>query len=153
MILPGTGRGTSVAGGGGVPGALRPEVALARKLRKEMSLPETLLWQRLRGKKAGLKFRRQHPAGPYVIDFFCPEASLAIEIDGEGHNRGDRPQRDETRDAFLTENGFNVLHVAAARILKDPDAAAEAIAAYAARPLHHLPEEANGPPPRTGEEQ
>jgi len=118
-----------------------------------MSLPEVILWQRLRAKKTGLKFRRQHPVGPYVIDFYCRETRLAIEIDGEGHNRGDRPARDGRRDAFLTENGFRVLHVAAARILKDPDAAAEAIAAYAARPLHHLPEEANGPPPRSREDQ
>ncbi|WP_457311832.1 endonuclease domain-containing protein [Sphingomonas sp. UYAg733] len=134
-----------------MPHTLRPEVALARKLRKEMSLPEAMLWRRLRGQKSGLKFRRQHPVGPYVIDFYCREAALAIEVDGGGHNRGERPQRDERRDAFLQENGLNVLHVAAARILKDPDAAAEAIAVYAARPLHHLPEEANGPPPRAGE--
>ncbi|MES2058981.1 MAG: endonuclease domain-containing protein [Pseudomonadota bacterium] len=133
-----------------MPGALRPEVAIARKLRKEMSLPEVLLWQRLRGKKAGLKFRRQHPVGPYVIDFYCRESALAIEIDGEAHNRGDRPQRDERRDAFLKENGLKVLHVAAARILKDPDAAAEAIAAYAAPPLH---QPSAGSPPRIGEEK
>ncbi|MFC3579091.1 endonuclease domain-containing protein [Sphingomonas hylomeconis] len=117
-----------------------------------MSLPEVQLWQRLRGGKVGLKFRRQHPIGPYIVDFYCREPGLAVEVDGEGHNRGGRPQRDERRDAFLTENGLRVLHVAAARILKDPDDAAEAIAAYAACPLHHLPEEANGPPPRAGED-
>ncbi len=135
-----------------MPRGLRPEVATARHLRRAMSLPEVLLWQNLRAKKTGLKFRRQHPVGPYVVDFYCPEFRLAVEIDGEGHNRGDRPGRDERRDAFLTENGFRVLRVAAARILKDPLAATEAIAAYAARPLHHLPEEANGPPPRSGED-
>ncbi|MGH6617080.1 endonuclease domain-containing protein [Sphingomonas sp.] len=133
-----------------MPRALRPEVSIARKLRKEMSLPEVLLWQRLRGQKSGLKFRRQHPVGPYVIDFYCRESALAIEIDGEAHNRDDRPQRDERRDAFLQENGLSILHVAAARILKDPDAAAEAIAAYAARPLH---QPSAGPPPRIGEEK
>jgi very-short-patch-repair endonuclease len=117
-----------------------------------MSLPEVLLWQQIRARKTGLKFRRQHPVGPYVVDFYCPESRLAIEIDGEAHNRADRPERDERRDAFLTQNGFRILRVAAARILKDPVAAGDAIAAYAARPLHHLPEEANGPPPRTGEE-
>ncbi len=152
MILPGTGRGTAEGGGGGGPQAHRPEVYTARKLRREMSLPEVQLWQRLRGGKVGLKFRRQHPIGPYIVDFYCREPGLAVEVDGEGHNRGGRPQRDERRDAFLTENGLRVLHVAAARILKDPDDAAEAIAAYAACPLHHLPEEANGPPPRAGED-
>ena len=150
MILPGTGRGTSEAGGGGVPQAHRPEVYTARKLRRDMSLPEVQLWQRLRGGKAGLKFRRQHPIGPYIVDFYCREAALAIEVDGEGHNRGDRPQRDERRDAFLKDNGLRVLHVAAARILHDPDGTADAIVASAARPLHHP---SDGPPPRSGEEQ
>jgi very-short-patch-repair endonuclease len=142
--------GTAEGGGGGVPQAHRPEVYNARKLRKEMSLPEVQLWQRLRGGKAGLKFRRQHPIGPYIVDFYCRAAALAIEVDGEAHNRSDRPARDERRDTFLKENGVDVLHVAAARILKDPDAAAEAIVAYAARPLHHP---SDGPPPRSGEER
>ncbi|HEX8527090.1 endonuclease domain-containing protein [Allosphingosinicella sp.] len=62
-----------------------------------MSLPEVLLWQQLRGEPAGLKFRRQHPTGPYDIDFYCSDARLAIEVDGEGHNRGDRPARDMAR--------------------------------------------------------
>ena len=128
---------------------LRPEVATARKLRREMSLPEVLLWQRLRGKKTGLKFRHQHPVGPYVADFFCCQTSFAIEIDGEVHNRGDQPRRDVDRDAFFAENGVNLVRVAAARILKDPDAAADAIVAYVARPLHHP---SDGPPPRAGED-
>jgi very-short-patch-repair endonuclease len=152
MILPGTGRGTAEGGGGGVPRMLRPEVATARTLLRDMSLPEVLLWQRLRGHKAGLKFRRQHPIGPYVVDFYCAAARFVVEIDGEAHNRGNRPARDSARDAFLGENGHRILRVSAQRILHDPDAAAEAIVAHVARPLHHLPEEANGPPPRAGED-
>ncbi|KQS02961.1 hypothetical protein ASG11_00600 [Sphingomonas sp. Leaf357] len=126
---------------------------MARRLRRDMSLPEVLIWQRLKGKQTGLKFRKQHPFGAHVIDFCCLENRLAIEVGGEAHNRGDRPARDERRDAFLGENGWHLLHVAAARILKDPDAAIDAITAFAARPLHHSPEEANGPPPRAGEDQ
>ncbi|WEJ99248.1 MAG: endonuclease domain-containing protein [Candidatus Sphingomonas phytovorans] len=128
---------------------LRPEVSIARVLRREMSLPEVQLWQRLRRRVGRFKFRRQHPIGPYIVDFYCREASLVIEIDGEVHSRGDRAVRDELRDRFLRDNGLCVLHVAAARILYDPDAAAEAIVAYAARPLHHAP---HGPPPRSGED-
>ncbi|WP_051007289.1 endonuclease domain-containing protein [Sphingomonas sp. PAMC 26621] len=135
-----------------MPRMLRPEVAVARKLRRDLSLPEALLWQRLRGKQAGLKFRRQHPVGPYVVDFYCPSLKTIIEIDGEAHNREDRPIRDAARAFFIKENGFQIVHVSALRVLKDPDAAAEAIVAYVARPLHHLPEEANGPPPRSGED-
>ena len=142
----------SANGGGGVQRALRPEVAVARRLRRDLSLPEALLWQRLRCTQAGLKFRLQHPVGPYVVDFYCPAVTTVIEIDGEGHNRADRPMRDAARDAFITENGFRVVHVSAQRVLKDPDAAADAIVAYVARPLHHSPEVANDPPPRAAED-
>ncbi len=62
---------TGEAGGGGLPQMLRPEVSIARKLRREMSLPEVQLWQRLRGRVGRFRFRRQHPIGPYVVDFYC----------------------------------------------------------------------------------
>ena len=54
----------------------------ARKLRRKMTLPEVILWHWLRQRPQGLKFRRQHPTGPYVLDFFCSDARLAIEVDG-----------------------------------------------------------------------
>ena len=53
----------------------------ARSLRAEMTLPEVLMWKALRNQPNGLKFRRQHPSGPYILDFFCSDARLAIEID------------------------------------------------------------------------
>jgi very-short-patch-repair endonuclease len=127
-------------------------VAIARKLRRDLSLPEALLWQRLRGRQAGLKFRRQHPVGPYVVDFYCPAVKTVIEIDGQAHDRADRPDRDAARESFIAENGLHMVHVSAQRVLADPDAAADAIVAFVARPLHHLPEVANGPPPRAGED-
>jgi very-short-patch-repair endonuclease len=55
----------------------------ARELRRQMSLPEIVLWQALRkARLGGLRFRRQHPIGPYIVDFYCPAARLAIEVDG-----------------------------------------------------------------------
>jgi very-short-patch-repair endonuclease len=102
-------------------------VRIARQLRKEMSLPEVLLWQRLR--HADLKIRKQHPCGPYVLDFYCPAAKLAIEIDGIAHDMGDRPRRDEARDAFVRERGVDVIRLAAAEVLRDVDAAANSIVA------------------------
>ena len=60
-------------------------VAMARSLRRTMSKPEACLWQVLRTRPAGLKFRRQHPLGPYVLDFYCPIARLGIEVDGRVH--------------------------------------------------------------------
>jgi very-short-patch-repair endonuclease len=121
----------------------------ARHLRREMTLPEVILWQALRKQPAGLKFRRQHPCGPYILDFFCGDARLAIEVDGEAHNRGDRPQRDETRDTWLRAAGVETLRIAAIEILKDADAAVRWIFAQAEErlPLHH-PALPDGPPPR-----
>jgi len=141
------------AGGGGGSGTLRrPAVYAARRLRRAMSLPEVLLWQRLRGSPGGIAFRKQHPIDPYVADFYCSLARLVIEIDGEAHDRGDRPQRDEARAAFMRERGYRLLRIAAAEILKDPDSVAASIVAYAADPLHHRAQR-GGPPPRPGEDR
>jgi very-short-patch-repair endonuclease len=66
----------------------------AKRLRKQMTPPEIALLLALRSNEAGLRFRRQHAAGRYVLDFYCAPARLAIEVDGEAHNHGDRPERD-----------------------------------------------------------
>jgi ATP-dependent DNA helicase RecQ len=92
----------------------------ARGLRGAMSPPEVLLWTHLRGRSLdGLKFRRQHPMGRYVLDFYCPEARLVVEVDGEGHLHGDQPQRDEVRDAWLNAQGLEVLRIPAAEVMRD----------------------------------
>ena len=108
---------------------LRGNKAQARVLRRKMSLPEVLLWQQLRKKPDGVQFRRQHPAGPYVLDFFCATASLAVEIDGESHDFGDRPQRDLRRDEWLKGQGVNVLRIPAVEVLKNLDGVLQAISA------------------------
>ena len=119
----------------------------ARTLRRKMTLPEILLWQELRHKPRGLKFRRQHPTGPYVLDFFCSDARLAIEIDGEAHSRGDRPEHDATRDAWLREAGIETLRIPAVEVLTDLDAVLRWITSQATSRLpFHRP--AGGPPPR-----
>jgi len=110
------------------------------------------LWQRLRGSPEGIAFRKQHPIDPYVADFYCSTARLVIEIDGEAHDRGSRPQRDQVRDAFLREKGYRVLRIAAGEILNDPDGVAASIVGYAANPLHHRAAR-GGPPPRAGEDR
>ena len=113
-----------------------------------MSLPEVLLWEQFRGQKTGVKFRHQHPIGPYVCDFYCAAAKLAVEVDGEFHGRADRPQRDADRDQFFEQNGYRVLRVAAGDVLRDIEAVVTMIVSSAARPLH---QPAAGPPPRAGE--
>ena len=116
----------------------------ARRLRRELSLPEKLLWVRLRG--VDVRFRRQHPIGPYILDFYCPSTKLAVEVDGFAHDTGDRPQRDDARTAWLKQQGVEVLRIAARDVLADPDAVAEALIRLCAGPLHHSPA-ASGPPP------
>ena len=119
----------------------------ARKIRRKMTLPEVILWHALRQRPNGLKFRRQHPTGPYVLDFFCSDARLAIEVDGESHSRGDRPQRDAARDEWLLSQGIDTLRIPAVDLLKDADATLRwiMIEATSRLPLHHPP---GGPPPR-----
>ena len=94
-------------------------VLRARSLRREMTLPEGLLWRELRLRPEGFKFRRQHPIGPVVVDFYCPAAKLVIEVDGEAHGMGDNPRRDIERDAWLRREGLRVLRIPASDVLRD----------------------------------
>lgn len=106
-------------------------VAKARTLRQNLSLPEVLLWRLLKGQPQGIKFRRQHPVGPYILDFYVSSAKLGIEIDGETHDRGVRPQRDATRDHWLAEQNLRIIRISAADVLKDPTAVADGLIALA----------------------
>jgi very-short-patch-repair endonuclease len=123
----------------------------AKKLRRSMTLPEVLLWQQLRKHPEGLRFRRQHPAGDYVLDFFCPASRLAIEIDGEAHARSDRPARDRARDTWLVGQSVRVCRIPARDVLRDCDAVVRFIVhcARGGLPLHHA---THGPPPPPGED-
>jgi very-short-patch-repair endonuclease len=86
------------------------ERSFRRDLRANLTPCERLLWARLRGRQLdGFKFRRQHPVGPYIIDFFCAEKDLAIEIDGDSHYVGGQIPRDRERDAYLAQRGIRVL--------------------------------------------
>jgi very-short-patch-repair endonuclease len=97
----------------------------ARRLRRELSLPEKLLWVRLRS--SGVRFRRQHRIGPYVLDFYCPVAKLAIEVDGAAHDFGQRPQRDDVRTEWLKSQAIDVLRIPAKHVLADPDEVADGL--------------------------
>ena len=97
---------------------------LAKELRRAMSLPEVLLWVQIKGRRLdGLLFRRQHPTGPYVLDFYCEAVKLCIEIDGASHGAGDRPERDGKRDAWLADLGIRTLRLPAVHVLKEMDGA------------------------------
>ena len=123
----------------------------ARSLRREMSLPEVLLWRALRQRPGGLKFRRQQAAGRYVADFYCHSVELAVEVDGECHSFGDRPVRDAQRDENFRNMGIRVLRIPAREVLNDLDAVVRHIVhiAESSSPLHH-PASPGGPPPLEG---
>jgi very-short-patch-repair endonuclease len=78
-----------------------------------MTPPERRQWNALKTRPHGLKFRKQHEHGPHYLDFFCFEASVAVEIDGLAHELGANPQRDERRDAWLVSRGIQTIRVAA----------------------------------------
>jgi very-short-patch-repair endonuclease len=92
-----------------------------------MSPPEVALWQHLRTRPGGFKFRRQHRADPYTLDFYCREAAVAIEVDGCGHDMGDNPRRDERRDAFMAGRGVMTLRFLAADVMGDMETVARRI--------------------------
>lgn len=99
----------------------------AKRLRRRMNEPELRLWNRVRRNQLdGVHVRRQHPLGPYVLDFFCARARLAIELDGGMHDQ-DRRARDETRDAWLALRGVRTLRLPASLVMEDMDAALAAI--------------------------
>lgn len=129
------------------PGAT---IAKARKLRREMTLPEVSLWQELRKRPSGYKFRKQHPAVPFVLDFVCLQARLVIEVDGEAHDRGRVPVRDEARDEWVMAQGFRTLCIPAREVLRGVEAVLAHILAHW-QPLHH-PTSPAGPSGRSGED-
>jgi len=137
--------------GGGALAASGPNIERARSLRRKMTLPEVVLWQLLRARPAGFKFRRQYPVGGYVADFACISAQLLIEVDGAAHDCDGQPRIDALRQHDLEANGFSMLRIAARDMLKDPDAVVRMIIAdcEARTPLHRP---AAGSPPRSGEE-
>ncbi len=108
-------------------GTRKKTVEKARILRREMSPPEARLWQYLRTRPGGLKFRRQHPLGPYVLDFYCPNAKLAIEIDGDVHGMGYNPERDTRRDESIRVRGVDVLRIPAQHFYGDIEPAVRMI--------------------------
>jgi len=93
-----------------------------------MTLPEVLLWRALRKRLLGAKFRRQHPFGPYILDFYSAERGLAVEVDGWGHNMGPLG-RDERRDAYLQREGVSTLRFTASLVLNDIDSVLDTIQA------------------------
>jgi very-short-patch-repair endonuclease len=100
----------------------------AKSLRQAMSPPEVLLWTRLRMLRGdGPTFRRQHPIGPYIADFYCAAAKLVVEVDGAHHTEDGQIARDIARTAYLARMGCRVVRVPAGDVLRNVDDAAQGV--------------------------
>ncbi|MGY2802644.1 DUF559 domain-containing protein [Thermostichus sp. MS-CIW-25] len=121
------------AGEGGyeLPKASQELIARARQLRREATTAESLLWELLRDRRLlGRKFRRQHPIGQFIADFFCDDARLIIEIDGAVHREPTQQERDRLREEILREHGFAILRFTNEQIFDHTEQVLQEIAAY-----------------------
>ena len=118
--------------------------AASRDLRRRATPSERRLWQMLRDHRLeGRQFRRQHPIGPYFVEFACPGAHLVVEIDGPIHEQ--QREYDAERDDYLKDRGFSVIRFAADRVNRDLPAVLQEIRdACSAPPLHRNGEGVGG---------
>ena len=100
-------------------GATKETFQFAKELRSNLTNAEKILWGKLRNKKLGVKFRRQHPIDRFIVDFIAPEAKLIVEIDGPIHER--IQEQDQTRQNRLEEMGYRVIRFPNEEVLRSPE--------------------------------
>ena len=105
---------------------------MARRLRRDATDVERILWFALRDRLSGWKFRHQHPIGRRIVDFACPERKLAIELDGGQHFSDQAERKDAARSAVIEAKGFQVLRFANHDVMTNRDGILETIAAAVA---------------------
>lgn len=94
--------------------------AKRKELRHDSTTAEKALWSKIKGENLyGYKFRRQHGVGKYILDFYCPELNLAIEVDGDSHFIDDGPEKDAIRSQFIQDKGIRILRFTNADIIKN----------------------------------
>ena len=102
----------------------------AEELRNRMTPSEEVLWKSIHINEWKLKFRRQHPMANYVLDFYCNECKLAIELDGNFHSQVETREYDDSRTALLNENGVTVLRFWNTEILNETNKVLQKISEY-----------------------
>jgi len=98
-----------------------------RQLRKNQTEPEKRFWSWVRNKQLGTKFRRQQGIGKYIIDFYCAEFGLIIEIDGDSHYTEDAEQYDNERTTFLESKGFQVIRFTNLDVMQNKEGVLQAV--------------------------
>jgi very-short-patch-repair endonuclease len=102
--------------------------AMARGLRKESTKAERLLWNALRKAPLNATFRRQHPIGPYIVDFICVETALVIELDGSVHAEPQQTEHDRARQLYLESRGYRVIRFLNADVFVNMESVLQTIA-------------------------
>ncbi len=109
-------------------------LARAREMRHPLTPAEAKLWARVRNNQLGCKIRRQAVIGRFIADFYCAQARLVIEIDGDSHTEREQAEYDVARTAWLEAQGYRVVRFWNNEVLKDIEAVTRAIAAALAGP-------------------
>ena len=118
---------------------LKNQKTIRQQLRKIMPGPEQYLWQRLRNKQLGVKFRRQQGIGRYIVDFYCPECALVIELDGDSHYLEGAQEYDAIRDKFMAELQLSVLRFSNSDVMNNVNGVIEVIREKVLHLLGDLP--------------
>jgi len=98
-----------------------------RKLRNNATKPERILWKKLKSKQLGYKFRRQHGIESFIVDFYCPELRIVIEIDGMSHDSPDQIEKDKLREQFFQQEKIKIIHINNDEILNNVDKVMECL--------------------------
>lgn len=100
---------------------------IAERLRRDMTIPEKIIWDRVCKNQLGVRIRRQHPVWKFIADFYCHEVKLVIEIDGGIHLRSENKEYDISRDIILKEFQIEILRFTNDEVINDPDLVIERI--------------------------
>jgi very-short-patch-repair endonuclease len=101
-----------------------------KELRNNLTPAEARLWSYIKSEKLGAKFRRQHSIGNYILDFYCPNKKLAIELDGSPHDTEEGYKKDELRTIYLEQQGIKVIRFENKDVIKNLDGVLEEIKKY-----------------------
>jgi very-short-patch-repair endonuclease len=109
---------------------LKPQLNNRRQLRKNPTEPEKRFWSWVRGKQLGCKFRRQQGIGQYIVDFYCAEYALIIELDGDSHYTAEAIAYETQRTRFLTTKGFKVIRFTNLEIMQNKEGVLSVMMGY-----------------------